>query len=334
MVRSGTFLTRHISLKHGAKLVWDPEIVDIAIQTQGASWVKPGNPGWLCRAKLDLAVQVVRWVVDDVFSVELHCGRSKPFSTHSGMGLPTERPQTSITFAITTLMPRTPCISVSADLKMRQLPTQQDTLALMERIANKGSLTIRYRTRNVPPRDRALVRRLKEVVDFVEGLGRDVTVVGNDDCIPSLSPLPPSRPDRFLASTARWPRGHFHLALLRLARAVPLPSHRAVVRRLNCCQGTAGIVQIWSTTGRRPRSVFTSSKSRKSANKALRNGTIKARGYADLDALMQDWINDKCADTEAAIDTRNLTARPSPGYYSLSSQPPPEFCEETEHTSG
>ncbi|KAH9046279.1 hypothetical protein EDB84DRAFT_687649 [Lactarius hengduanensis] len=211
MVPSGTFLTRHISLKHGAKLVWDPEIVDIAIPTQGASWVVcidstlfcqlffpacamfacrpietlPGNSGWLCRAKPDLAVQVARRVVDDVFNVELNCGRSKPFSTHSGMGLPIERTQTSITFAITTLTPRTPCISVSADLKMRQLPTQQDTLALMGHIANKGinCLTIHYRTRNVPPSDRALVRRLKEVVDFVEGLGRDVTVVENDDCV-------------------------------------------------------------------------------------------------------------------------------------------------------
>ncbi|KAH9178665.1 hypothetical protein EDB89DRAFT_1927798 [Lactarius sanguifluus] len=80
----------------------------------------------LCRAKPDLAVQVARRVVDDVFS-------------------------TSITFAVTTLTLRTPCISVSADLKMRQFTTQQDTLALMERIANKGinRLTIHYRTRNL-----------------------------------------------------------------------------------------------------------------------------------------------------------------------------------------
>lgn len=39
LITPNAVLTRHISLKYGAKLVWDPEIVDIATQTQGASWV-------------------------------------------------------------------------------------------------------------------------------------------------------------------------------------------------------------------------------------------------------------------------------------------------------
>ncbi|KAH9065695.1 hypothetical protein EDB87DRAFT_875250 [Lactarius vividus] len=55
----------------------------------------PGNP--------DLAMQVARRVVDDVSSVELNCGHSKPFSTHSGMGPPIERTQTSISSIITAL---------------------------------------------------------------------------------------------------------------------------------------------------------------------------------------------------------------------------------------
>ncbi|KAH9035300.1 hypothetical protein EDB84DRAFT_1676050 [Lactarius hengduanensis] len=35
----------------------------------------------------------------------------------------------------------------------------------------------------MPPCDRALVHHLKGVVDFVKGLGRDVAVIENDDCM-------------------------------------------------------------------------------------------------------------------------------------------------------
>ncbi|KAH9049737.1 hypothetical protein EDB84DRAFT_1433608 [Lactarius hengduanensis] len=82
-------------------------------------------------------------------------------------------------------------------LSLRQEPIQRwrnnhqccspgfDQVRLMECIVNKGinCLTIHCCTRNMPPCDRALVHHLKGVVDFVKGLGRDVAVIENDDCM-------------------------------------------------------------------------------------------------------------------------------------------------------
>ncbi|KAH8990116.1 hypothetical protein EDB86DRAFT_1794718 [Lactarius hatsudake] len=134
---------------------------------------------WLCRAKPDLAVQAARRVVDDVFGVEFNCGRSKPVSTHSGMGPPTERPQTSVTFVITTF---------TTHLRLRGLedaPAPDATRHPRPHGAHRQQgqphdpltyaqcASARPCTRSSP----------QEVVDFVEGLGRDVTVVEDDDFV-------------------------------------------------------------------------------------------------------------------------------------------------------
>ena len=51
-------------------------------------------------------------------------------------------------------------------------------------------------------------------------------------------------------------------------------------------------------------------KSRKPANKALRNAVIKAKGHADLDALVKDWTGgEEFAAIKTSIDAR-ATARP------------------------
>jgi hypothetical protein len=51
-------------------------------------------------------------------------------------------------------------------------------------------------------------------------------------------------------------------------------------------------------------------KGRKTANKALRNAIIKAKGYANLDALVKDWTgSDEFDAIKAAIETR-VTAPP------------------------
>ncbi|KAF8259476.1 hypothetical protein EI94DRAFT_1773923 [Lactarius quietus] len=127
--------TRLYALKHGAKLVWGPEMHKRAMFT-----CHPIEKPYLIfqagSADPDLAVQAARLVVDDVSGIRL-------------------------------------------------LPKQEDTLALVERIVNTGinCLTIHCRTRNMRPRERALVHRLKEIVDFVKGLGRDVAVIENGDCV-------------------------------------------------------------------------------------------------------------------------------------------------------
>lgn len=76
-----------------------------------------------------------------------------------------------------------PEITVTA--KIRLLPTQEDTLKLVERIINCGvsAITIHCRTRNMRPREKALVERLREIVDFVEGLGKGIAVIENGDCV-------------------------------------------------------------------------------------------------------------------------------------------------------
>jgi tRNA-dihydrouridine synthase 2 len=75
-----------------------------------------------------------------------------------------------------------PEVTVSA--KIRLLPTQAETKKLVERIVRTGvsALTVHCRTRNMRPREAALIERLREIVDFVQGLGVDIAVVENGDC--------------------------------------------------------------------------------------------------------------------------------------------------------
>ncbi|KAH9003963.1 hypothetical protein EDB86DRAFT_3072315 [Lactarius hatsudake] len=136
MVRSGTFLTRYISLKYGAKLVWDPEIAMFACRTIEKSYLvnqvgsaEPSQTS-LCRLRVGL------WATSSVSSSTV--AARNHFRPIRAWGYPPNDPR--LPLPSSSLPSRR--ISVSADLKMRQLPTQQDTLALMERIANKGSLTI------------------------------------------------------------------------------------------------------------------------------------------------------------------------------------------------
>lgn len=132
----------------------------------------------------EYAVKAARTVMNDVSGIDLNCGCPKPFSTHSGMGaalLSTPDLLCSILTALREAMPAE--ISISA--KIRLLPSQEDTLKLVEQIVNTGisCLTIHCRTRNMRPREKALVGRLKEIVEFVEGLGKNVAIIENGDCI-------------------------------------------------------------------------------------------------------------------------------------------------------
>lgn len=132
----------------------------------------------------DLAVQAAQTVMQDVAGIDLNCGCPKPFSTHAGMGaalLSTPDLLCSILTALRKAMP--PEISVSA--KIRLLPTQEETLKLVERIVNTGvtALTVHCRTRNMRPREKALIERMKEIVEFVEGMGKGIAVIENGDCV-------------------------------------------------------------------------------------------------------------------------------------------------------
>ncbi|KAG9222239.1 hypothetical protein CCMSSC00406_0006536 [Pleurotus cornucopiae] len=205
MVRSGALPTRLFALKHGASLVWGPEMVDKAIlhaervadpvtgviSYNGKSRAmftthsieKPYLIYQIGSSDPDLAVQAAKTVMNDVSGIDLNCGCPKPFSTHSGMGaalLTNPDVLCSILTALRREMP--PEITVSA--KIRLLPSREDTLKLVERIVNTGvsALTVHCRTRNMRDREPAMVERLQEIVDFVEGMGRGVAVIENGDC--------------------------------------------------------------------------------------------------------------------------------------------------------
>ncbi|KAJ4470919.1 hypothetical protein J3R30DRAFT_3531844 [Lentinula aciculospora] len=206
MVRSGALPTRLFALKHGASLVWAPETVDKAILHSERSvdpvtgvisyngksraiWTthpieKPYLIYQIGSADPELAVQAAKTVMQDVSGIDLNCGCPKPFSTHSGMGaalLSNPDLLCSILTALREAMP--PEITVTA--KIRLLPSQADTLKLVERIINTGvsALTVHCRTRNMRDRDRAMIERLKEIVEFVKGMGKDIAVIENGDCL-------------------------------------------------------------------------------------------------------------------------------------------------------
>jgi tRNA-dihydrouridine synthase 2 len=132
----------------------------------------------------NLAVQAARVVQNDVSGIDLNCGCPKPFSTHGGMGaalLTNPDLLCSILSALRRELP--PEISVSA--KIRLLPSQEDTLKLVKRIIDTGvsAITVHCRTRNMRPRERALIERMREIVEFVNGLDADVAIIQNGDCL-------------------------------------------------------------------------------------------------------------------------------------------------------
>jgi tRNA-dihydrouridine synthase 2 len=131
-----------------------------------------------------LAVQAAMRVLPDVAGIDLNCGCPKPFSTHAGMGaalLTNPDLLCSILTALRTALPK----EVSLSAKIRLLPDSSETLKLVERIVGCGvnAITVHCRTRNMRPREKALVERLREIVEFVEGLGKGVVVVENGDCV-------------------------------------------------------------------------------------------------------------------------------------------------------
>ena len=131
-----------------------------------------------------LAVQAAKMVQQDVAGFDLNCGCPKPFSTHSGMGAALLSNPDLLCSILTALREATPPeITVSA--KIRLLPSQEDTLKLVERIVDTGvsCLTVHCRTRNMRMRERATIERLREIVDFVEGMGKGVAVIENGDCL-------------------------------------------------------------------------------------------------------------------------------------------------------
>lgn len=212
MVRIGSLPTRLLALEYGADLVWGPEVVDRAIlgtervvrpETGLVEYLKDGRQIFSChpveRRHLiyqlgsgtpELAEQAVAHVTahGDVAGVDLNCGCPKPFSTLGGMGSNLLTAPDTLC-AILEAMRRAAPSHVSVTAKIRLLPTQADTLALVERIVRTRTiraLTVHCRTKDMRPREPALLERLREIVEHVTAVaqetGQDVPVVCNGDC--------------------------------------------------------------------------------------------------------------------------------------------------------
>ncbi|KAF8320897.1 FMN-linked oxidoreductase, partial [Clavulina sp. PMI_390] len=206
MVRSGTLPSRLLALKYGADLVWGPEIVDRGMigcsrvvddATGVITYEKAGKPIWSTHpiekpyliyqvgsANPDLAAQSAMIVAQDVSGVELNCGCPKPFSTHAGMGanlLSTPDLLCDILVKLRSSLPQ----SIAVSAKIRMLPSQEDTLALVRRIVSTGisCLTVHCRTKEMRKRESALIHRLREIVECVEEMGLGIPVIANGDCL-------------------------------------------------------------------------------------------------------------------------------------------------------
>jgi len=132
----------------------------------------------------DLAVQAAKTVMQDISGVDLNCGCPKPFSTHAGMGAALLTNPDLLCSILTALREALP-LEITVTAKIRLLPTQEDTLKLVDRIIKCGvsAITIHCRTRNMRPREPALIERLRDIVEFVEGLGNGIAVIENGDCV-------------------------------------------------------------------------------------------------------------------------------------------------------
>lgn len=208
MVRIGSLPTRLLSLEYGADLVWGPEIVDRAIMgaqrvvddvTGAVHFVKDGKsvftthpverpyiiyqlgcatPAW--------AYESVKLVTqhDDVAGVDLNCGCPKNFSTTGGMGAGL-LPRPDLLCDILRAMRRAAPPHVAVTCKLRLLPTEEATKALVRQICRTGAvdaITIHCRTKEMRPREAALLDRIKEVVDTVaEETGGRMPVCHNGD---------------------------------------------------------------------------------------------------------------------------------------------------------
>ncbi|KAG8899187.1 hypothetical protein FRC00_001797 [Tulasnella sp. 408] len=207
MVRSSTLPSRLLALRYGADLVWGPETVDKAIigceravdpKTGVISYHREGRPIFTCHpvekpyliyqvgsANPELAAQAASKVAEDVSGIDLNCGCPKPFSTSGGMGaalLSTPDLLCDILKAIRAAVPPQVFVSV----KIRLLPTEEDTLALVRKIVETKAvraLTVHCRTRNMRMREAAMVEKLIPIVKLCRELDPELAVLQNGDCV-------------------------------------------------------------------------------------------------------------------------------------------------------
>ncbi|KAF3984895.1 hypothetical protein FT662_05486 [Candidozyma haemuli var. vulneris] len=212
MVRSGELPTRLMALKHGADLVWSPEIVDKKLRNCARvvnkelgtiDYVesrllkvleeKPGQSvpvvfrtdrakeaGRLIlqigSADPEIAVEAAEKVIQDVDGVDLNCGCPKPFSTHSGMGaalLSTPELLTSILSNLVEKVGKPNDKPISAKIRLLDQNDPAPTLELVEKICKTGISNL-----TVHCRTRSMRNRDTPIRDFVKQIYEVVSKFG------------------------------------------------------------------------------------------------------------------------------------------------------------
>ncbi|KAI9600020.1 hypothetical protein KEM48_000234 [Puccinia striiformis f. sp. tritici PST-130] len=203
-------------LEYGADLVWGPEIVDKAIigstrivdetsgtiqytKNNGTSSIWQTHPIEKSRliyqigsANKELALQAAQTVADDVSGIDLNCGCPKDFSLKGGMGAALLKEPDKLCGILIHLVQNLPTHPIS--VKIRLLPSQEETLSLVKKICETGvsCLTVHCRTQPMRSTEPALLHRLREIVDFVNQIrtsDNPLPVVANGDCY-TLQDLP------------------------------------------------------------------------------------------------------------------------------------------------
>ncbi|PLW11755.1 hypothetical protein PCANC_21183 [Puccinia coronata f. sp. avenae] len=202
--------TRLLALEYGADLVWGPEIVDKAIigstrvvdersgtiqytKNNGSSSIWQTHPIEKSRliyqigsANKELALQAAQTVAADVSGIDLNCGCPKDFSLKGGMGAALLKEPDKLCGILVHLVQNLPSHPIS--VKIRLLPSQEDTLSLIRKICGTGvsCLTVHCRTQPMRSTEPALLHRLGEIVELVNTLRtgeNPLPVVANGDCL-------------------------------------------------------------------------------------------------------------------------------------------------------
>ncbi|KAI9600762.1 hypothetical protein H4Q26_000554 [Puccinia striiformis f. sp. tritici PST-130] len=205
-----------LALEYGADLVWGPEIVDKAIigstrivdetsgtiqytKNNGTSSIWQTHPIEKSRliyqigsANKELALSAAQTVADDVSGIDLNCGCPKDFSLKGGMGAALLKEPDKLCGILIHLVQNLPTHPIS--VKIRLLPSQEETLSLVKKICETGvsCLTVHCRTQPMRSTEPALLHRLREIVDFVNQIrtsDNPLPVVANGDCY-TLQDLP------------------------------------------------------------------------------------------------------------------------------------------------
>lgn len=214
MVRVGELPVRLLALKYGADLVWGPEIIDKKLLTceriynQKLKTIdflsKKGNktvPGMtdvvfrtfpemehdkvvfqMGTANPDIAVEAAKIVIKDVGALDINAGCPKHFSIHSGMGAALLSTPDLLCEILRRLVkevgePNGKPISV----KIRLLPTKEETLQLVERLTKTGikNLTVHCRKREMRNRESPIRDYLDEINEICKS--NNVSFIINGD---------------------------------------------------------------------------------------------------------------------------------------------------------